>query len=608
MSMFHLIKQQISILDVIQQYTTLKKAGSYWKGSCPFHHEKTASFTVSPHKEIFYCFGCHAGGDVITFIQKVEQCQPIEAIQFLAQRHGIELPKTEENIPNASTQEKNRYFNLCKKVAAWCHENLLKNPSLLSYLYKRGLSHDVIVLFNLGYFPSGFTAIKSLTESMRQYNILTSDLVEANILTEGKNVLYSPFENRIIFPIKDHLGQFCGFGGRIFIPTDERPKYYNSRENNYFFKGQLLFGFDLAKKAIQQKEIVFLVEGYTDCLAMVQHGFTNTVATLGTACTLNHLKTLSRHARQMYIVYDNDNAGNAAILRLTELCWQVDLELNVITLPQGQDPASFLAITGNNLQQYIDQACDIFIFFIESLSNNFEAKLIPEKIQLIRKFITIIGSLEDSLKQNFLLQKASKSFNIPFDMLTQELNRIKPVSQTIPIAPPAQAPKNFKTDVAIQQPPLNTAPQPTFETVSALEKKIFCAIMKDIHILNDYRKKYLIECMPGLLRNILQQLQQVQCVTPDIDFSQFFSTLDMQQQQYIGSLLINYEQTINKKEFELLVLQLQQKKWKILVNDIKTQLGDAQNNGDSLKIKEIVDNFLQLKQQITPATEKVNND
>jgi len=310
MNLFGYIKGKIAILDVIGTYTTLKKAGLYWKGTCPFHHEKTASFTVSPHREIFYCFGCHAGGDAITFIAKAENCSPMEAIKLLVDRYGLTLPDNlVTDTDSSSLQDKKRYYELCQQVAHWCASNLAKSPVALSYLLERGMDKTTIEKFNIGYFPGGLLSIKNLIASMQKQNILATDLIEAHIITPGKSVLYSPFEERILFPIKDHLGRFCGFGGRIFKPQDDRAKYYNSRENDYFNKGSLLFGLDVAKASIQQEGSVFLVEGYTDCIAMAKHGFINTVATLGTACTIEHLKILSRYAHTLLIVYDADRAG-----------------------------------------------------------------------------------------------------------------------------------------------------------------------------------------------------------------------------------------------------------------------------------------------------------
>ena len=334
MNLFSFIKAHVSILDVVGGYSSLKKAGLYWKGNCPFHNEKTASFTVSPHKEIFYCFGCNSGGDVISFIEKVENCSPIEAANHLIERYKLTPP---ENLKLSSsevdTQVRDNYYDLCKAVSVWAHGHLLKNPTLLNYAQKRGISKESIVQFSLGYFPAGLAAVKGLIAKMQEQQFMPKDLLDANILSEGKTVLYSPFEDRLLFPIQDHLGRFCGFGG-IFKPHDQRPKYYNSRENEFFQKGSILFGLNNAKKNIQELEHAFLVEGYTDCIAMVQHGHKNTVATLGTACTPEHLKQLARYAKTLYVVYDADKAGHNAMLRLTELCWQVSLDLKVIYLPE----------------------------------------------------------------------------------------------------------------------------------------------------------------------------------------------------------------------------------------------------------------------------------
>src|SRR5579872_61857 len=356
MNIFSFIKSRVTIWDVVNEYTTLKRAGSYWKSQCPFHHEKTASFTVSPDKEIFYCFGCHTGGDAISFIAQIENCSQLEAAHFLADRYNIDLPKNIE-VSEGNAEQKKHYFDVCHLVAQWCHLQLKKNPSATAYLTERGISAQQIDDFMIGYFPTGLSAINAFVHDLKRSNILVDDLIHATILAQGKTVLYSPFEDRIIFPIKDHLGRFCAFGGRIFKPQDTRAKYYNSRENEYFTKGSLLFGLDLAKKSIQKEGFVFLVEGYTDCITMVQHGYQNTVATLGTACTIAHLKLLSRYTPYVYLLYDSDKAGQQAILRLTQLCWQASMELKVVQLPTGQDPASFLA-AGNDLAPRIQSAQD----------------------------------------------------------------------------------------------------------------------------------------------------------------------------------------------------------------------------------------------------------
>lgn len=585
MNIFNFIKTRVAILDVIQEYGTLKKAGGYWKGRCPFHHEKTASFTVSPHKEIFYCFGCHAGGDVIAFIAKIEHCSPIEAAQHLADRYGIDIPESiAMETSAANTDERNSYFELCKYVALWCHENLCKNPSLIQYLKERGFTESNVDYFTLGYFPGGAQEIRRFIDAMKKHAILPNDLLEAHIIAQGKSTVYSPFEDRLIFPIKDQLGRFCGFGGRIFRSNDQRPKYYNSRETEHFLKGSLLFGLDLAKKSIQERDSVFLVEGYTDCMAMVQHGFPNTVATLGTACTLNHLKTLSRYAQYLYVLYDGDGAGQQAIMRLTELCWHVSMELKVICLPPQEDPASFLA-KNNDLNPFIHQAQDIFHFYIATLGTDFTTKSLNQKVQLVRNVLEIIRPITDPLKQDILLQKASNIFGVPAESLKDEMFRIA---------------KNPIVSPVTQQNLKDEPNKETEEAISILEKRLFCGIINNIQLCNNTNVKYAIEYMGGPARIILNKLSAAYSEQPTLDFVTFFNTLHDDEKPYVSKLLLEQDDAVDEVSFEQLLLQLQKQKWKTIVKDMKAKLIHAKNSGNDTLVKQLMHDFIILQQQLMP--------
>ena len=576
MNLFSFIKARIPILDVVNEYVTLKRAGGYHKGTCPFHHEKTASFTVSPDKEIFYCFGCHISGDVISFIAKIENCSQKDAAKLLAEKYNVELPKNIAfELSDKSNEEKNHYFAICKAVALWCHEQLLKNNAAQSYLKKRSFGPDTFDYFTLGYFPSGNASISDLLYCMKQQSILPRDLIEAHILAEGRTTLYSPFEDRLIFPIKDILGRYCGFGGRIFKEHDTRPKYYNSRENEYFIKGSLLFNLDKAKKSIQETGKIFLVEGYTDCIAMIQHGLPNTVATLGTACTIEHLKQLARYAEHIYVVYDGDTAGKQAVLRLTELCWQVNLELKVILLPQGDDPASFF-IKNGDMQALIHSAQDIFFFFIDSLGQNFINKPLNQKINITRTFITTIATISDPLKKDILLQKAAKTFDIPFESLKEELQRAAPYSGP---SAPATAPETITQT----------------ETISLLEKRIFCAIMNNVQLLQGESRLRLIKYLPAPLRDILAKLKEAKEKTKLVTFGLFFDTLNEQEKQYVSKLLLEQEEVIDAPAFDKLLEQLQKKQWKIIVRDIQLQLARAKQEGDAEKISLILRDLMELQ-------------
>jgi DNA primase len=582
MSLFNYLKGRLSILDVIGEYTHLKKAGTYWKGHCPFHSEKTASFTVSPHKEIFYCFGCHIGGDVITFISKVENCSAMEAVHHLAERYGIELPH--ELNAEAKIEDKKHYYDLCKLVATWCHEQLKKSPPALHYLLKRGFTKEIMQQFSIGYFPGGYLRIKELISFAQKNNVLAKDLVEAGILQEGRTVLYSSFEERIIFPIKDHLGRHCGFGGRIFKPQDERPKYYNSRENPFFNKGSLLFGFDSAKKSMQQKECAFLVEGYADCIAMVQHGYTNTIATLGTACTPEHLKLLSRYVQKLYVLYDGDRAGKEAIIRLTSLCWQASLELQVVSLPAKEDPASLLS-KGIDLMAYIQKAQDIFVFYVESQAEEFAQKSMAEKLTILRKLLQTIQTVEDPLTQDLLLQRAAKVLEMPFETLKKELIRSqqtqKPSQET-----QGMREKSFKTAAL------------SGSGDQKLEKNLFFAILNDTELINNDNVKFLLGYLPTSMQTILKKLEKMKTETPSLDFIAFFDSLDSYEKEFVSKSLLECEGSFEASMFDSLVLQLQRKNWKMIVHSVKQQLDQAKKESDHIKEQQLLHHFLEMKKKL----------
>lgn len=579
MSIFNIIKSRVSIVDVVNEYTTLKKAGNYLKSRCPFHHEKTGSFTVSPHKEIYYCFGCHSGGDVISFMAKIENCTQMEAARLLADRYNIELP---DELPafQQNQEKKQQYYDVCKAFAHWAHEELKKQPSIKKYLKDRHIDQAQIDYFMIGFVPGGLQAIKRCIAALKKDNILMDDLLEANILAQGKTVTYSPFEDRIIFPIKDHLGRFVGFGGRIYKIDDKRPKYYNSRENDFFTKGSILFGLDNAKKSIQQTGKVFLVEGYTDCVAMVQNDYPNTVATLGTACTLQHLKLLSRYANYVYMLYDSDSAGQQALLRLAQLCWQANMELKVVHLPAGQDPASYLA-AGNDLQERIAHAEDIFAFFIASLGQHFSIQPLSEKIERIHSLIDTIKGIQEPLKQDILLQSAARTFDMPFESLKREL-------QAHP-APPAsdELAHEPESDGSIEQ-----------EAPSSLEKRLFCAIVNNLELVDTKIDNYIIETMASPLKKILKTILDAKTSMSSFDFAAAFDTLSQDDKKYVSKLLLAFDEPSDSARYEQLKMQFQKQQWKQITRTITSQLNQAQKDGNTKEVHKLLAQYNTLKEKL----------
>lgn len=599
MSLFNFIKNELPILDVISEYVPIKPAGHYWKASCPFHSETDASFTVSPDKQIFYCFGCHTHGDSIAFIAKKENLTQLEAAKLLIERYHLNVPEQLANQFSqviASSQAKESYFKTCKAFATWAHNAHFHNRIACDYLAARNLSAATIKQFQVGYLPGGNLAIKQLIKDLAAQNILVQDLLDAGILMESKAMLYSPFEERIIFPISDTSGRCCGFGGRIFRPGDERPKYYNSRENEGFAKGKLLFGLDLAKKAIQDQQIAFLVEGYMDCITMAQYGYTNTIATLGTACTVEHLKLIARFAPQVYILYDGDQAGQKAIIRLAELCWEVNLEPLAITLPPGEDPASILS-KGDKLDLVISQAQDIFSFFIKSLGINFFTKPLAHKLALMEKMLNLIVKISDPIKQELLLQQASSTTNISFASLQEGLKRLS--TKLANRAHYNNQEADYSADLSEEE---NTATNESSD-ISLLEEKIISVILTtNLHANN---KKLEIE--PELVSYFSQNVQEIlskikafntKAHAQSNQFGMFLETLSETEKAWVIKASLLFDEDVSVETFNQLIFRFCKYNWKQIVRDIKTHMLIATEEKNTDRLNELFHLFSKLKQGI----------
>lgn len=594
MSLFVYVKDHLPILDVISEFVQLKPAGHYWKGPCPFHAEKDASFTVSPDKQIFYCFGCHASGDVIGFMSKVENMTQMEAAQHLVDRYSINVPEKLLQGAQASTQskdEKERYFRTCKAISEWAARYLASQKAASTYLAERNINSQSIKNFIMGYFPSGVAAINGFLKDMNQAGILLKDLLEYGFLGEGRATLFSPFEERIIFPIKDSMGRFCGFGGRIFQPGDQRPKYYNSKESDGFDKGKLLFGFDLAKKAMQDQGVGFLVEGYMDCIMMVQYGYHNTVATLGTACTLEHLKILSRQIHTLFVLYDGDLAGQKAMLRLTELCWEVNLDLKVIVLPPGHDPASFLTHVGP-LDQLISQACDIITFFINSTGANFAQKPLAHKLAVAEKIASVIAKLSNQFKQDLLLHHAASIIQMPFSSLKELMLNTQarmPREKALPESIPA-ATENMETE-----------DEAGTEEIFLLEEKIFSVILnnlktpmemwipEDVQPYFSTTGQYLLQKLNLFIKNIKQEDEK------NISINGFLELLDEKHKQWAMRISMQHGSQSCQLTMDHLLVRFYKFHWQKIVKDTREQVVQAKQEHNTQKVQDVLERFAQLK-------------
>jgi len=421
------IRQSNNIIEVISEYLPLKKAGSNFRALCPFHQEKTPSFMVSPQKEIFHCFGCGEGGNVFNFLMKHEKISFIEAVERLAERAGISLPKDKASREDASriSEERKSLFEINHYAADFFHKCLRSASSAQKardYLKKRGFGEETINNFGLGYAPGSG---RGLLEAAVNRGYSNAVLEKAGLITfsEKRNHYCDLFFDRIMFPISDVQSRIIGFGGRAL--GDQSPKYLNSPETPVFSKGKTLYALNRAKESIQKKNQVIILEGYTDVLTCHEFGIEDSVATLGTALTSDHVSIISRYAEQVVIVYDADIAGVKAALRGLDMLIGSGLKVRVVALPQGSDPDDFLRSQGvEKFQKEISQSLSLVDYRIKLVSQTTDLNSSEGKVVLVEEVLPTIARIKNLIEQKEEIKKVSRLISVDEETLLLELGRI----------------------------------------------------------------------------------------------------------------------------------------------------------------------------------------
>jgi DNA primase len=461
------IRASLDIVEVIGEYVPLKQRGSNYFGLCPFHQEKTPSFSVNPRLGIFKCFGCGAGGDVFTFIQQIEGVSFLEAVHLLAERAGIPLPNRED----AGENEREPLFQALRFAARFYFTQLTQEASgklARAYLKSRSIHPAAVRRFGLGYAPKAWDALATAA-SASGFHLEVFEQAGLLLPRRERGRFYDRFRHRLMFPIFSHVGKVVGFAGRLLEPEAKQPKYINSPETPVYQKGRILYGLYQARHAIRKREEAILVEGYTDVIALHQAGLEHAVASSGTALTAEQVRLLARYARRVVLLYDADPAGEQATLRSIDLFLEQGLPVYVVTLPAGEDPDSFVRQYGGEaFQEYLERHRQDFITFRYRLSRRLGLLDTPEgEAQLAREMVQSIARFPDSLLRETYLRRASEVLRIPEVRLFELL-------RTLPLAnlPPPQPPR-----VAAEIPPL---PKPTqLESLLPPEKLLLRLMLQE---------------------------------------------------------------------------------------------------------------------------------
>ena len=417
------IKNVADIVSVIGDYVELKRSGSNYIGLCPFHNEKTPSFSVSPSKGIFHCFGCGIGGDVISFIMQKEGLTYPEAIKFLADKLGIIVETNEVN--KEKYEHRKKLYEINNDAKLFFYKNLLINDIPKNYIKKRELNNSMINKFVIGYADGKNSLYRYLLSKGHQKD----DIIELGLVNQDKKGnLYDKFKNRLMFPIDDVRGNIIGFGGRTLI--DDKAKYMNSPQSLAYDKSKHIYGVSNLKNSTKVGKII-LVEGYMDVVSLTNYGFDFAIASLGTSLTHDQAKLIKRYCKNIYICYDGDSAGQNATSRAIEIFKEQDISPSIIVIPDNLDPDDYIKKYGNeNFNKLIDNALDSTIYEYKKILQKYDVDDISEKIQLIDELSTLLSKLDREVIRNEYILKFSSELKIEPNSLRQDINKKLNILQT----------------------------------------------------------------------------------------------------------------------------------------------------------------------------------
>lgn len=411
------VAERNNIEDVVSEYVTLsKRSGSTRFGLCPFHNEKTPSFSVTPSKQIFHCFGCGKGGDVITFVREIENLTYPEALEFLARRANIPIPTVEDD---AETKRRSRTYELNRAAARFFYEQLglPSGEKARQYVVSRKITPTTATNFGLGYAPDSWFALQ---DAMHKKGFTDQEMVEADLIRPGKKGFYDTFRNRLIFPVIDVSGRVIGFSGRIL--GDGEPKYLNSKETVVFNKGRNLFGLNLAKKS--KAGYIILVEGNVDVVSLHQAGFDSAVASLGTSLTVEQARLLSRYTDQIILAYDSDGAGLKAAQRGIEILEKLDVHVKVLRWEGAKDPDDYIKLKGAGaFRNLIEQSEAQIDYRLKNIRSKYDFSVSEQKVRYLEEATDLIAGLSKPIEREVYGGRVAEMAGINRDRFCEDVER-----------------------------------------------------------------------------------------------------------------------------------------------------------------------------------------
>ncbi len=603
---FQEIKEKNNIVSVISEYVSLKRSGRSLLGLCPFHDEKTASFNVNQDKQFFYCFGCGAGGDVFSFIMKIENLEFIDAAKRLAERAGISWPELTKD--SEVDRKKDIYYKINQLTAALYSQFLFKTEygnKARQYLTKRGINVELWKKFNLGYAPQ---SRHNLTDIIRKKGLPLQHAEVLGLIAMGENGYYDRFRDRIIFPITDSLGKIVGFGGRIMEQGE--PKYLNSPDNILFHKGRFLYGLSCAKDRIRRTKRAIIVEGYMDVIQAHQGGFTQTVASLGTALTREQAKLIKRFTSEVILAYDADTAGQNATLRGMEILEEAGLTVRVLNLPAGFDPDSFIKEKGAaDFEQIIENAPGLVEFKIESIFNKHDLNSFQGKSQAVEELLPCLFSIESSVAREHYTRQIARKTGFSENAVQLELEKYWKNNRKKTPFLDRKSETSYTNQINFKSSDYTIGVQP--DSLSPLQKAIFEAEKELLQsALQEYDKLKRIkeELKPEefsfeIWRNLFLEVKEKSFLTDNMEA--ILNELGSDQREIAASLVAEREVKNLTVNFDQIVCYLQMLHLKAKIENLTLQITTGRDQSGQVLTDDQIKSFMA---QITELNRTLKKD
>lgn len=554
------VRQTNDIVDIISQYVRLKRSGRNYFGLCPFHNEKSPSFSVSPDKQIFHCFGCGVGGNVFTFLTKIEGINFIEAVQELAQRSNIQLPVLENNADSAKEELKSKVYKVNELAAKFYHENLYKPEAKIAqeYVKQRKLTNETLKSFQIGFSGKFDELYKELVKNgFQEKEILESGLVNKN--DNGKYI--DRYRNRLMFPICDVRGRVIAFGGRVL--DDSKPKYINSPENIVYSKGRHLFGLNVAKKGNIRKRLL-IVEGYMDVISLHQRGIYNVVAPLGTAMTQQQGYLLRNNSDQIVLSFDSDEAGQTAKVRAMDILQNMGCDIRILQMEGAKDPDEYIIKYGKaRFDNLVEKAISVIEFKVNLLKKELNLENVSDKIKFLNEIAKIIAKMENNIEREVYIEKISKKYDISREAIVAEVNKLTH--------------KNEKNKQILEKPKTVTVLQPKEESKisKALIKRentiIAILLMGDLNIFRVIKQNLKPENFKNSTNSRIAKILYEEFEKGNSNINGIIDNLGEEEQNHITSIMAeDYE--IDKDNIEKAIDDIMQSYEKEKLNDMKFEI------------------------------------